>query len=118
MKTIRMSVLVVLLAVAVATQGSEPKASDFDTNFVVDAFEYQVSGDTCLMKLESQNTIYFVTDRYNDQQIWPVCYQHHSGENCRGRIKGGLKGYRIELLGVDKKGKPKVEIWYVTNQVQ
>jgi len=72
----------------------------------------------CSMRLTAGTTNYHVLWHYTDQQIRHGCPEHRSGEHWQGRIKGGIKGYRIELLGVNSKGKPSTETWYVTSQVQ
>jgi hypothetical protein len=115
MKQLRVGALLLVLASAVFA--SDPKASDFDTSFVVEVFEYQ-PGNDCLMNLKAGSTNYDVRWHYSEQQIRGGCPAHHSGEHLQGRVKGGIRGYRIEMLGVNSKGKPTVETWYITSQVQ
>jgi len=116
MNAVRIAVLFVLL-VPTPSIASEPKASDFDTNFVVDLFDHEVGND-CFMRLKDGTTTYEVRWHWNQQQIRGGCPEHRSGERWQGRIQGGIKGYRIELLGVNSKGKPSVETWYISNKVQ
>jgi hypothetical protein len=115
MKTIR--VVVLLLLFGPMTLAAGPKASDFDTSFVVDMFGYETGSD-CWMRLKAADTTYAVRWHYSQQQIRSSCPEHRSGEHWQGRVKGGLSGYRIELLSVNSKGKPAVETWYITSKVQ
>jgi len=117
MKNLRAVLLLVpLLLTTTITFASEPKTSDFDTSFVVAQWVYD--GHDFSMILEAGTTNYDVRWHYSPQQIRHGCPSHHSGEHLQGRIKGGVNGYRIELLGVNSKGKPSVETWYITNQIQ
>jgi len=118
MKPLYTVALVLLLSTPRVAFASEPKASDFPITFTVDSFVYSPADD-CRMTLVEGNKTFNVRWHYDDQQIFRRgCPAHTSGEHWQGRIKGGLKGYRIELLGVNSKGKPAVETWYITNQIQ
>jgi hypothetical protein len=115
MKTVYVAALLLLLGTVAFA--SEPKAKDFDTSFLVDVFGYETAND-CWMKLTAGDTTYAVRWHYNQQQIRSSCPEHRSGEHWQGRAKGGMSGYRIELLSVNSKGKPAVETWYITSKVQ
>jgi hypothetical protein len=112
------NVCLLLFFFAPAGYASGPKASDFNTTFYVDSFMYTPGDNHCRMQLHASGTTYQVEWRYQGTQIRGGCPGHRAGEQYQGRLKGGIMGYRIELLGSDKKGKPKAETWYVSGQLQ
>ena len=121
MKTKLVCLSLLLLMPASPAPASEPKASDFDVTFVVNSFLYIANDGQCLMSLIDGDTRYDVQWRTREGPgMYRVsrCPEHRSGERLQGRVKGGLKGYRVELLGLDPKGKPKIEGWYITTKSQ
>ncbi len=121
MKTPRILITLLMLLAASTAFASEPNAHDFYMTFVVNSFSYFATDGQCMMVLAEGDTGYTVQWRTNEgpgMYHLAGCPQHHSGERLQGRVKSGMKGYRVEILGTDAKGKLKVERWYVENKSQ
>jgi hypothetical protein len=94
------------------------KSDEFDTDFVVDMFLYDRNDDQCSMNLQDGNTVYNLEWRWRGEQLRGRCPEHTSGEHLQGRIKGGLKGYRVEFASGVWPKKTKVETWYIREKMQ